>query len=113
MGFGAVIVPRCLPSALKIQMPPGADRYRLPQHVDLDAVERFLSRDLLREIDERLGASEGAVPLHGKTRHGLRGRIPVADVEELLVGRERDAVRSFEVVGSAADACRSSRGTRR
>src|SRR6185503_10878838 len=27
-GFGAVIVPRCLPAELKIHTPPGADRYR-------------------------------------------------------------------------------------
>src|SRR5262249_33663185 len=65
----------------------------------LHTVERLFPGDLLSQIDQHLPRAECAVVVYRIAGHGFRGRVPVADVQVLLVGREDDAVRAFELAG--------------
>jgi hypothetical protein len=76
-------------------MPPGPETKRCVL-VDLDAVERFLTRSL-RHVEEDFPVRETAVATDLVAHDHLLLRIPVGHVEKTLVRREVDSVRSLEI----------------
>src|SRR5262245_1470478 len=79
--------------------PAGCGEIQIPSSVDFDPIERFVAWNLARQIDERFAGTDTSVPAHPEAGHGLGRRIPVADIQVILIGREGDSVRTLQVPG--------------
>src|SRR5207302_1941332 len=91
-------------AALRIEDPyaPGGGKIKVALNVRLHAVQCFLPRYLLCEVDENGALVNRPVALYGVTCDRLTFRIPVADVEVLLIGRQDDAIGTLQLVGEQA-----------